>query len=158
MAEDTGDQLVQEGEVGADYLEELLDICDLDGDLTVDVRDGRAYIEITAEDDSNLASLQGDAEVQALQELTRMAVQVSLGEHSRIILDINGSRQRRIDELTLLVDDASTRLNAGAERVELPAMSSYERKVVHDLVAAKGLASNSKGEARDRHVVVTVGE
>lgn len=158
MTEDVQDDLVQEGEVAADYLEELLDICDLDGDLTVDVRDGRAYVEITADDDSNLSKISGDEEVQALQELTRMAVQASRGEHSRVILDVNGSRQRRIDELTVLVDDASTRLHAGTERVELPGMSSYERKVVHDLVLAKGLVSNSEGEGRDRHVVVTIDE
>lgn len=151
----TDAQLVQEGDIAADYLEEFLDIADLDGDLDVDVRDGRAYIEISHEGASSLDAISGNTEVQALQELTRLAVQRQTVGLSRLILDINGSRQRRIDELTDYVDDAATRVLAGADRVELPAMSSYERKVVHDLVLEKGMHSESEGEGRNRHVVVS---
>jgi spoIIIJ-associated protein len=93
--------------------------------------------------------------VQALQELTRLAVQQETGEFSRLILDIAGSREKREGELEKLVDAAIGRIEEGATQAALPPMSSYERKLVHDLVSEKGYQSESQGEGADRHTVIT---
>ena len=146
-----------EGDVAADYIEELLDICDLDGDIDIEVTDGRAYISVNASGDSNLRVLSRPDTVAALQELTRLAVQTSTGEFSRLILDVGGSRERRQRELEKLVDAAVSDLDGGTTRVALEPMSSYERKLVHDIVAERGLTSESEGEGRDRHTVISRG-
>ncbi len=148
-------QLEEEGEIAADYIEELLDITDLDGDIDIDARDGRAYLSVNSSDDSNLRLLSKPETVNALQELTRIAVQAKTGVFSRVILDVGGSRQTREAELSALVDRAVDRIEGGAESAALPPMSSYERKLVHDLVGAKGLHSESEGEGSDRHTVIT---
>ena len=148
---------VDEGDVAADYIEELLDICDLDGDIDIEVTDGRAYISVNASGDSNLRILSSPDTVAALQELTRLAVQTKTGEFSRLILDVGGSRERRQRELETLVDSAIARIDAGEAAAHLEPMSSYERKLVHDIVADRGLASESEGEGRDRHTVISRG-
>lgn len=148
-------QLEEEGEIAADYIEELLDITDLDGDIDIDARDGRAYLSVNSSKDSNLRLLSKPETVNALQELTRIAVQAKTGVFSRLILDVGGSRQTREAELGLLVDRAAERLETGAQSAALPPMSSYERKLVHDLVSEKGLTSQSEGEGSDRHTVIT---
>ncbi len=148
-------QLEEEGDIAADYIEELLDITDLDGDIDIDARDGRAYLSVNSSQDSNLRLLSKPETVNALQELTRIAVQAKTGVFSRLILDVGGSRQAREAELSQLVDRAVDRIEGGAESAALPPMSSYERKLVHDLVAAKGLASASEGEGSDRHTVIS---
>lgn len=148
-------QLEEEGDIAADYIEELLDITDLDGDIDIDARDGRAYLSVNSSLDSNLRLLSKPETVNALQELTRIAVQAKTGVFSRLILDVGGSRQAREAELSLLVDRAVDRIEGGAESAALPSMSSYERKLVHDLVAARGLASASEGEGSDRHTVIS---
>lgn len=147
-------QLEQEGDVAADYLEELLDIADIDGDLALDVRSGRAYVSIEAPEGGSVARLADPETVQALQELTRIAVQNSTGRFSRLILDVGGSRDTRQQELSQLVDRAIARLDEGATQASLPAMSSYERKLVHDVVAERGFVSESYGEGADRHTVI----
>jgi spoIIIJ-associated protein len=151
----SGPTLDDEGDVAADYIEELLDICDLDGDIDIEVTDGRAYISVNASGESNLRVLSRPDTVAALQELTRLAVQTKTGEFSRLILDVGGSREQRQRELEKLVDSAVAQLDAGAESAHLDPMSSYERKLVHDIVAARGLVSESEGEGRDRHTVIT---
>lgn len=148
-------QLEEEGDIAADYIEELLDITDLDGDIDIDARDGRAYVSVNSSQDSNLRLLSKPDTVNALQELTRIAVQAKTGVFSRLILDVGGSRQTREAELSALVDRAVDRLEGGAESAALPSMSSYERKLVHDLVAARGFVSESEGEGSDRHTVIT---
>lgn len=147
--------LDREGDIAADYIEELLDIADIDGDIDIDTRNGRAYISVNAENDSNLAVLSQADTVAALQELTRLAVQNKTGGYSRLILDIAGSREARQAELGRLVDRAIERLAEGAAEAELPPMSSYERKLVHDLVSERGYVSTSHGEGRERHTVIT---
>jgi spoIIIJ-associated protein len=142
-----------EGDVAADYIEELLDIADLDGDIEIDNRGGRTYISVTETGDS-LRVLSSPDTVNALQELTRIAVQVKTGEFSRLILDIGGSRETRAAELSRLVERAIERIEEGAEAASLPPMSSYERKLVHDLAAERGFSSESEGEGRDRHNVI----
>lgn len=149
------DQLEEEGDIAADYIEELLDITDLDGDIEIDARGGRAYLSVTSSEETNLRLLSRPETVTALQELTRIAVQTKTGAFSRLILDIGGSRQAREAELSLLVDKAVERIEAGAVSAALPAMSSYERKLVHDVVAGRGFTSQSEGEGRDRHTVIT---
>jgi spoIIIJ-associated protein len=148
-------QLEEEGDIAADYIEELLDITDLDGDIEIDARGGRAYLSVTSSEDTNLRLLSRPETVNALQELTRIAVQTKTGAFSRLILDIGGSREARVAELALLVDKAVERIEAGAESAALPPMSSYERKLVHDIVAERGFSSESEGEGRDRHTVIT---
>ena len=147
-------QLEQEGDIAADYIEGLLDIADIDGDLALDVRAGRAYVSIEAEDERSLALLSAPDTVQALQELTRIAVQTSTGRFSRLILDIGGSRDTRERQLSTLVDRAIARLDEGATQASLPAMSSYERKLVHDMVSERGFVSESYGDGADRHTVI----
>lgn len=149
------EQLEAEGDIAADYIEELLDITDLDGDIDIDARDGRAYVSVNSSEDSNLRLLSKPDTVTALQELARIAVQAKTGTFSRLILDVGGSREAREAELSRIVDRAAERIEQGASSVDLPPMSSYERKLVHDLVASKGLVSESEGEGRDRHTVIT---
>ncbi|HXH35200.1 MAG TPA: R3H domain-containing nucleic acid-binding protein [Plantibacter sp.] len=150
-------QLEEEGDVAADYIEEFLDICDIDGDIDIDARNGRAYVSIDSPTDSNLRLLSRPDTVNALQELTRLAVQNRTGGFSRLILDIGGSREARQQELGALVERAVERIEAGSTEASLPPMSSYERKLVHDIVSARGFVSESHGEGRDRHTVITRG-
>ncbi|ROQ37085.1 spoIIIJ-associated protein [Frondihabitans sp. PhB188] len=150
-----GDSDLDEGDIAADYIEELLDILDLDGDIDIETRGGRSYISVDSSGENDLRVLSKPDTVTALQELTRIAVQTRTGEFSRLILDVGGSRATREQELTTLVDRAVARLEEGATSASLPPMSSYERKLVHDIVAARGFGSESEGEGRDRHTVVT---
>ncbi|UNX56531.1 single-stranded DNA-binding protein [Georgenia sp. TF02-10] len=151
------ERLEAEGEIAADYLEELLDIADLDGDIDIDVEHGRAAVEIVAEEgDRWLRRLVGeDGEVlDAVQELTRLAVQTKTGERSRLMLDIAGYRRRRREELTAVANEAIGRVRDSGQEVALAPMNPFERKVVHDVVAAAGLTSDSEGTEPNRHVVV----
>ncbi|CAI9389491.1 protein jag [Microbacterium sp. T2.11-28] len=151
-------QLEEEGDVAADYLEALLDIADIDGDLALDVRAGRAYVTVENDDAASLRLLSSPDTVQALQELVRIAVQTKTGRFSRLILDIGGSRDARQQQLEKLVDRAIERIEDGASQASLPAMSSYERKLVHDVVAERGgFVSESYGEGADRHTVIRRG-
>lgn len=141
-----------EAEVAADYLEELLDIAELDGDLDTYVDGGRAHVSILT-DSEVLVGPNGEV-LDALQELARLAVLTETGERSRLMLDVAGYRERRRKELTDLATDAVTEVKETQERVALAAMNAFERKIVHDVVAAAGLVSESEGEEPNRHVVV----
>ncbi len=153
----TVEELEQEGDIAADYLEGILDIADIDGDLALDVRAGRAYVSVENEDAEALSLLSHPDTVQALQELTRIAVQTKTGRFSRLILDVGGSRDARQQQLVKLVERAMVRLDEGASQASLPPMSSYERKLVHDIAAERGLVSESYGEGADRHTVLRRG-
>ena len=146
--------LEDEGEIAADYLEELLDIFDLDGDIDIDVRENRAYIGITAEGSNNLRIIAEPKTVEALQELTRIAVQVKTSRFSRLVLDVSGSREARVAELAALVERQVTKVKESGKAVHLQPMSSYERKIVHDFVEQAGLSSESEGEGKERHIVI----
>lgn len=153
--ENTVANLEEEGDIAADYLEELLDIFDLDGDIDIDVRQGRAYVAISSEDPKSNVSLIADPDtVEALQELTRLAVQVKTNSFSRLILDVGGSRQKRVEDITRIVNRIIEKVKDQNEAVHMKPMSSYERKIVHDLVSQAGLVSESEGEGKDRHIVV----
>jgi spoIIIJ-associated protein len=150
------DQLVREGDVAGDYLERLLDVLDYDGDIDLDVEAGRAVVSIDGGED--LTKLVGDrgAVLEALQELTRLAVQQSLGNRSRLMLDVAGWRRSRRDELTELGTRTATEVLETGEQVRLRPMTPFERKVVHDAVAGiKGVVSESEGEEPRRQVVVS---
>ncbi|MEU2155543.1 R3H domain-containing nucleic acid-binding protein [Streptomyces sp. NPDC019396] len=154
---DTLTRLEQEGEIAADYLEGLLDIADLDGDIDMDVEADRAAVSIISEAGSrDLQKLVGrDGEVlEALQELTRLAVNRETGDRSRLMLDIAGFRAQKRSELAELGAKAADEVKSSGEPVKLEPMTPFERKVVHDAVAAAGLRSESEGEEPQRFVVV----
>ncbi|MEV0260527.1 R3H domain-containing nucleic acid-binding protein [Streptomyces sp. NPDC050617] len=154
---DTLSRLEQEGEIAADYLEGLLDIADLDGDIDMDVEADRAAVSIISDSTSrDLQKLVGrDGEVlEALQELTRLAVHRETGDRSRLMLDIGGFRARKREELAVLGAKAAEEAKGSGEPVKLKPMTPFERKVVHDAVAAAGLRSESEGEEPERRVVV----
>lgn len=143
-----------EGDIGADYIETLLDIADMDGDIDIDETDRRTTLVVGDPGDASLAPLSDPDTVAALQELTRLSVQAKTGEFSRLVLDVAGSRDARARELEEMVDRAIASIEAGSESIALEPMSSYERKLVHDLVADRGFTSESEGEGRGRHAVV----
>lgn len=154
-AVDLEDRLVAEGEIAGDYLEELLDLLDFDGDIDLDVEGRRAVVSIDGGSDlTKLVGRKGEV-LDALQELTRLAVHQKTGERSRLMLDIAGWRRRRRDDLTALGDEVARRvLDSGADE-ELAPMSPFERKIVHDAVAAvAGVHSESQGVEPSRRVVV----
>ena len=152
------DRLVQEGDIAADYLEELLDIADLDGDIDIDVDHGRAAVEVVAEEGEErwLRRLVGDdGEVlDALQELTRLAVQARTGERSRLMLDIGGYRAKRRAELTVVAEKAIEKVRSTGEALALDPLNAFERKVVHDVVTAAGLSSVSHGVDPERYIEI----
>ena len=145
--------LEQEGEIAADYLEELLDIADLDGDLDMDVEGDRAAVSIVGADLSQLVGPHGEV-LEALQELTRLAVYRETGERSRLMLDISGYRAKKRAQLEKLAAETVAEVKETGDAVELDPMSPFERKVIHDAVAAAGLKSESEGVEPRRYVVV----
>ena len=147
------DRLENEGDIAADYLEELLDIADLDGDLDMDVDGDRASVSIVGADLAQLVGRDGEV-LDALQELTRLAVYRETGERSRLMLDISGHRAQRREQLVALAEEIIAGVKESGESASLDPMSPFERKVVHDAVAAAGLTSESEGVEPKRFVVV----
>jgi spoIIIJ-associated protein len=149
--------LEQEGEIAADYLEELLDICDLDGDLDLDVEGDRAVVAIVGENIDQLVGPRGKV-LDALQELTRLAVLAQTGQRSRLMLDIAGYRAGRRAELTTLGTEAANEVVESGQPQRLKPMNPFERKIVHDAVAAiEGVHSESEGTEPQRRVVILPG-
>jgi len=156
MSEQDSDKvaaLEHEGDIAADYLEVLLDIADLDGDIELDVERDRAMVAILGADLGQLVGPGGEV-LDSLQELTRLAVTRSTGSRSRLMLDVGGYRNQRRAALTRQGTEAVERARETGEPVRLKSMSAFERKVVHDAVAAGGLVSESEGEDPNRYVVV----
>ena len=146
--------LEHEGEVAADYLEALLDILDMDGDLELDIEGDRASVAIVGDDLENLVGQRGQT-LEALQELTRLAVLQETGQRSRLMLDIGGYRARRRTELERLAAEAGARVASNGQDERLAPMTPFERKVVHDTIAGiEGVISESEGEEPQRRVVV----
>jgi spoIIIJ-associated protein len=153
--EDFEERLVAEGEIAGDYLEELLDLLDFDGDIDLDVEGSRAVVSIDGSDDLNKLVGRGGEVLDALQELTRLAVHQKTGVRSRLMLDIASWRRRRREELAALGDKVARRVLKTGEREELAPMTPFERKIVHDAVAAvPGVHSESEGVEPSRRVVV----
>jgi len=151
--EGTGDPQDEEGDIAADYLEELLDIADLDGDIDTYVESGRAHVSIVT-DSQTLVGKDGKV-LEALQELSRLAVMTEVGHRSRLMLDIAGYRESRRKELVVLATEAIQSDKETGEPAHLAPMNPFERKIVHDAVAAAGLVSESEGIEPKRHVVIT---
>ncbi|MCW2551097.1 MAG: single-stranded DNA-binding protein [Mycobacterium sp.] len=153
--DDLEERLVAEGEIAGDYLEELLDLLDFDGDIDLDVEGKRAVVSIDGSNDLNKLVGRGGEVLDALQELTRLAVHQKTGVRSRLMLDIAGWRRRRREELAALGDKVAQRVLATGDREELSPMTPFERKIVHDAVAAvPGVHSESEGVEPARRVVV----
>src|SRR6476659_4737927 len=151
---DTNALLIEEGDIAADYLERLLDIIDYDGDIDLDVENDRAVVAIIGNDLQSLVGNRGET-LDALQELTRLAVAQKTGTRSRLMLDVSGHRQARRSELSKLAADTSSRVLDSGESARLAPMNPFERKVVHDAIAAiDGVRSESEGEEPNRRVVV----
>lgn len=157
QSDDLEERLVAEGEIAGDYLEELLDLLDFDGDIDLDVDGNRAVVSIDGgEDLVKLVGRRGEV-LDALQELTRLAVHQKTGERSRLMLDIASWRRRRRDELAALGQKVAQRVLETGSREELAPMTPFERKIVHDAVAAvAGVRSESEGQEPSRRVVVLV--
>jgi spoIIIJ-associated protein len=150
----TGDaDLELEGEIAADYIEGLLDVADLDGDIDMDVEGDRAVVSVVGATLDELVGARGEV-LEALQELTRLAVHRQTGNRTRIMIDVGGYRSRRRVELAETGRDAADEVKRTGEPKKLWAMNPFERKIVHDAVAAAGLRSESEGEEPDRRVVV----
>ncbi|MCO5970200.1 MULTISPECIES: Jag family protein [Actinoallomurus] len=145
--------LEQEGEIAADYIEGLLDIADLDGDIDMDVEGERALVSVVGATLDELVGRKGEV-LEALQELTRLAVHRQTGERSRLMLDVGGFRERRRSELSKLGTEVGEEVKRTGEPKALSPMTPFERKVVHDAIAAMGLRSESEGEEPNRYVVV----
>ena len=162
MSDDNADKLTrleEEGEIAADYLEELLDIADLDGDIEIEVHQNRTFLSVVAEgeqaeDLKMLVGKHGEV-LDSLQELVRLSVLAATGNRSRLILDIAGHRERRKDELRSLAEEAVASVRESGKDRHLQPLSPYERKLVHDFVAELGFLSASAGEGPKRHIVVT---
>jgi spoIIIJ-associated protein len=154
-ADEAGDDLlVREGDVAGDYLERLLDILDVDGDIDLDVEGDRASVAIVGGRLNDLIGADG-ATLEALQELTRLAVAQSTGVRSRLMLDVGGFRAKRRADLTALAGEVARRVGASRQPERLSAMNPFERKVVHDVIASvAGVHSESEGEEPNRRVVV----
>jgi len=142
-----------EGEVAADYVEGLLDVADLDGDIDMDVEGDRAVVSVVGATLSELVGRRGEV-LEALQELTRLAVHQKTGNRTRLMLDVGGYRQRRRAELAEAGQDAAEEVRRSGQPKKLWPMNPFERKIVHDAVAAAGLRSESEGEEPERRVVV----
>jgi spoIIIJ-associated protein len=156
-AEEDGEEdlssLEEEGEVAADYIEGLLDIADLDGDIDMDVEGDRAVVSVVGATLDELVGDDGEV-LEALQELTRLAVHRKTGTRARLMLDVGGFRARRRTELTELGRSVAAEVSRTGEPKKLRAMSPFERKIIHDAVALAGLRSESEGEEPNRRVVV----
>jgi spoIIIJ-associated protein len=148
------DLLVREGDVAGDYLERLLDILDVDGDIDLDVEGDRASVAIVGGQLEDLIGSEGQV-LEALQELTRLAVAQSTGVRSRLMLDVGGFRAKRRADLSSLAGEAARRVAQSRQPERLTPMNPFERKVVHDVIATvSGVRSESEGEEPNRRVVV----
>lgn len=150
--ESAAERLDAEADLAADYLEELLNIADMDGDIDIFVEGGRAHVSIVTDTDQ-LVGKNGEV-LDALQELARLVVMTETGHRSRLMLDIAGHRERRRIELTGLAKEAIAEVKETGEQVRMAPMNPFERKIVHDIVASEGLVSESEGVEPNRRVII----
>lgn len=146
-------QLEEEGDIAADYLEGLLDIADLDGDIEITVENDRPNLVIEGGDLSHLVGREGEV-LDAIQELTRLAVQTSTGDRSRLMLDIDGFRAEKRESLIKLAERSAEEVKESGKALKLDPMNAFERKIIHDTIQKLGLTSESEGEDPDRCVVI----
>ena len=146
-------RLEEEGDIAADYLEALLDIADLDGDIDIDVENDRAALAIVGGKLGHLVGSEGEV-LDALQELTRLAVQTSTGDRSRLMLDIDNFRGNKRKELKKLASEMAEEAKSTGKSIKLAPMNAFERKIIHDTIQELGLTSESDGEDPNRYVVI----
>jgi spoIIIJ-associated protein len=146
-------QLEEEGDIAADYLEGLLDIADLDGDIEITVENDRPNLVSEGGELNHLVGREGEV-LDALQELTRLAVQTSTGERSRLMLDIDGFRAEKRENLVKLAESSADQVKESGKALKLEPMNAFERKIIHDTIQKLGLTSESEGEDPDRCVVI----
>lgn len=146
-------KLEEEGDIAADYLEGLLDITDLDGDIDIDVENDRAALAIVGGKLRHLVGADGGV-LDALQELTRLAVQTATGDRSRLMLDIDGYRAGRKSELRKLAENSAKEVTESKNSLKLAPMNAFERKIIHDTIQTLGLTSESEGEDPERCVII----
>ena len=146
-------KLEEEGDIAADYLEALLDIADLDGDIDIDVENGRASLAIVGGKLNHLVGKEGEV-LDSIQELTRLAVQTATGDRSRLMLDIDNFRANRRKELTALAKKLGEEAKSTGREIKLDPMNAFERKIIHDTIQDMGLTSESEGEDPRRFVVI----
>jgi len=152
--DEDADLLVREGDIAGDYIERLLDILDFDGDIDMDVEGDRAVVAVIGEELDPLIGPRGST-LDALQELTRLAVVQQTGVRSRLMLDVGGYRAKRRQELVAIAKNAAEQARSIGEPVKLSPMNPFERKVVHDAISAiEDVRSESEGEEPERRVVV----
>jgi spoIIIJ-associated protein len=150
----TDSDLFAQSEVAADYVEGLLDILDYDGDIDEVVQAGRPVVEVVGDRLDNLVGQRG-ATLEALQELTRLAIYRQTGSPSRLLLDVGGYRESRRKELVAIAKNAAERVKQHGEPVRLEAMNAFERKCVHDVInSTTGVESESEGVEPHRRIVV----
>ncbi|WP_430779604.1 protein jag [Actinoplanes sp. G11-F43] len=150
--------LFRQSEIAADYIEGLLDILDYDGDIDELVSAGRPMVEVVGGRLQPLVGQRG-ATVEALQELTRLAIFRATGSPSRLLLDIGGYRAARRKELGAVARNAVEKVKEHGDPVRLEPMSAFERKCVHDVVnAITGVQSESEGVEPNRRIVVRVAD
>jgi spoIIIJ-associated protein len=153
MEENRIQELEREADIAADYLEALLDIADLDGDIELDVEGDRALVAIEGGELSSLVGEEG-AVLEALQDLSRLAVQRETGERSRLMLDVAGHRATKKAALTKVGTEAAKKALSSKKPIKMDPMNAFERKVIHDAVGAAGASSESEGEEPNRYIVV----
>ena len=146
-------KLEEEGDIAADYLEGLLDIADLDGDIDIDVENGRAALAIVGGKLKHLVGAEGEV-LDSIQELTRLAVQTATGDRSRLMLDIDGFRAGRRKELTALAQEMAEQAKTTGSSIKLDPMNAFERKIIHDTIQTLGLTSESDVDDPNRFVVI----
>ena len=146
-------KLEEEGDIAADYLEALLDIADLDGDIDIDVENDRASLAIVGGKLRHLVGGEGEV-LDAIQELTRLAVQTATGDRSRLMLDIDNFRGNRRAELTKLAGEMAEEATSTGNSIKLATMNAFERKIINDTIQELGLSSESDGEDPHRFVVI----
>ncbi len=146
-------KLEEEGDIAADYLEGPLDIADLDGDIDIDVENGRASLAIAGGKLGHLVGKEGEV-LDSIQELTRLAVQTATGDRSRLMLDIDNFRANRRKELTALAKEKAEEATTTGNAIKLEPMNAFERKIIHDTIQDMGLTSESEGEDPRRFVVI----
>ena len=146
-------KLEEEGDIAADYLETLLDIADLDGDIDIDVENDRASLAIVGGKLRHLVGTGGEV-LDAIQELTRLAVQTSTGDRSRLMLDIDNFRANRRTELKKLAEEMAAQAQSTGDSIKLAPMNAFERKIIHDTIQSLGLSSESEGEDPSRYVII----
>jgi spoIIIJ-associated protein len=153
------DDLEEQGEVAAEFLEGLLARMGLTADVEPTFEDGTMYVDVLGEgpDDEDMGLLIGrhGQTLEALQELTRVAVGQRTGLRARIVVDVEDYKRRQRSRLEAKAREVAKRVSRSGREEELEPMSPFDRKLVHDAVATiGGVTSASRGEEPDRRVVI----